>query len=344
MALASDRSLMLSSYLGSSVHRSLWPTVPRFNRSPGIPNLRTAMECTEPAHGARVAFQCIPAGQDPSARRCAYLDQPAVASGEFAAHCVPRHAHGGSYDHQPTTHTPATPTPRPHAGPGAARVAGPLHRPPPSPPPGRRARRSVPGAALPDPAANVLAVLELLRAMLQPTPRHQIKSPTDAAGLLMLDMSALDQEHFRTVLLDTRKRVKGLLERGDPKTDSSQRVLPMPAPLARVLEHLRRLDAERDALGEAWQEHGFLFPSARGTPLEPRNLVRHFKSALAKAGLSKTTRFPCKDCCRLSMHCNAQSAPITPHSGSDDWIFQVAIYPHPAPHSPCTLNAIWYLQ
>jgi len=55
---------------------------------------------------------------------------------------------------------------------------------------------------------DVLAVLELLRAMLQPTPRDQIKSPTDAAGLLMLDMSALDQEHLRTVLLDTKNRVQ----------------------------------------------------------------------------------------------------------------------------------------
>ena len=44
----------------------------------------------------------------------------------------------------------------------------------------------------PTPPQDVLAVLELLRAMLHPNPRDQIKSPTDAAGLLMLDMSALD--------------------------------------------------------------------------------------------------------------------------------------------------------
>jgi DNA repair protein RadC len=60
----------------------------------------------------------------------------------------------------------------------------------------------------PTPPQDVLAVLELLRAMLQPNPRDQIKSPTDAAGLLMLDMSALDQEHLRTVLLDTKNRVQ----------------------------------------------------------------------------------------------------------------------------------------
>jgi len=60
----------------------------------------------------------------------------------------------------------------------------------------------------PAPPQDILALLELLRAMLQPTPRDQIKSPTDAAGLLMLEMSTLDQEHLRTVLLDTKNRVQ----------------------------------------------------------------------------------------------------------------------------------------
>jgi len=38
----------------------------------------------------------------------------------------------------------------------------------------------------------------------------QIKSPTDAANLLMLEMSHLDQEHLRTVLLDTKNRVQAI--------------------------------------------------------------------------------------------------------------------------------------
>jgi DNA repair protein RadC len=37
--------------------------------------------------------------------------------------------------------------------------------------------------------------------------RHQIKSPADAAALLMTEMSHLDQEHLRTVLLDTKNRI-----------------------------------------------------------------------------------------------------------------------------------------
>jgi len=66
----------------------------------------------------------------------------------------------------------------------------------------------------------------------------------------------------------------------------------MPAALAKVLrEHLRRLDAERKQAGEAWQEHGYLFPSTIGTPSDPRNVVRDFKAALERAGLPLTTRF-----------------------------------------------------
>lgn len=40
--------------------------------------------------------------------------------------------------------------------------------------------------------------------------RKQIKSPTDVAELLLLEMSYLDQEHLRTVLLDTKNRVQAI--------------------------------------------------------------------------------------------------------------------------------------
>jgi len=38
--------------------------------------------------------------------------------------------------------------------------------------------------------------------------RPQIKSPADVANLLLLEMGHLDQEHLRTVLLDTKNRVQ----------------------------------------------------------------------------------------------------------------------------------------
>lgn len=58
-------------------------------------------------------------------------------------------------------------------------------------------------------AVQIKAALELGRRLLVAAPqeRPQVRSPSDAANLLMAEMSLLPQEHLRTVLLDTRNRV-----------------------------------------------------------------------------------------------------------------------------------------
>ncbi|MEA3336266.1 MAG: DNA repair protein RadC, partial [Chloroflexota bacterium] len=58
-------------------------------------------------------------------------------------------------------------------------------------------------------AVQIKAGLELGRRLLVTAPheRPQVRSPADAANLLMAEMSILPQEHLRTVLLDTRNRV-----------------------------------------------------------------------------------------------------------------------------------------
>jgi DNA repair protein RadC len=59
-------------------------------------------------------------------------------------------------------------------------------------------------------AATLKASLEIGRRLLltEQEQRFQVKSPSDVAALLMLEMSHLDQEHLRTVLLDTKNRVQ----------------------------------------------------------------------------------------------------------------------------------------
>lgn len=61
-------------------------------------------------------------------------------------------------------------------------------------------------------AATLHAALEIGRRLLltEHAERFQIKSPADAAQLLMLEMGHLDQEHLRTVLLDTKNRVQAI--------------------------------------------------------------------------------------------------------------------------------------
>ncbi len=58
-------------------------------------------------------------------------------------------------------------------------------------------------------ATRIKAALELGRRLLNENPdeRFQIRSPADAATLLMPEMSLLEQEHLKVMLLDTRNRV-----------------------------------------------------------------------------------------------------------------------------------------
>lgn len=58
-------------------------------------------------------------------------------------------------------------------------------------------------------AIEIKAALEVGRRLLASAPeqRAQVSSPADAANLLMSDMSLLEQEHLRLILLDTRNQV-----------------------------------------------------------------------------------------------------------------------------------------
>jgi DNA repair protein RadC len=61
-------------------------------------------------------------------------------------------------------------------------------------------------------AAQIKAAIELGKRAVRgdQRERRQVKSPTDIADLLLLEMSHLDQEHLRTVLLDTKSRVQAI--------------------------------------------------------------------------------------------------------------------------------------
>jgi DNA repair protein RadC len=58
-------------------------------------------------------------------------------------------------------------------------------------------------------AAQMLAAFELGKRLLVASPdeRPQVTSPADAANLLMAEMATLEQEHLRTLLLDSKHRV-----------------------------------------------------------------------------------------------------------------------------------------
>ena len=63
-------------------------------------------------------------------------------------------------------------------------------------------------------AAQLHAAMELGKRMLLASPdeRLQVRTPTDVANLLMMEMGLLEQEHLRTVLLDTKNYVTRIAE------------------------------------------------------------------------------------------------------------------------------------
>lgn len=62
-------------------------------------------------------------------------------------------------------------------------------------------------------ACQLKAALELGRRMLiaSPDDRPQVRSPADAANLVLLEMAFLEQEYMRVILLDTKSYVLGLV-------------------------------------------------------------------------------------------------------------------------------------
>lgn len=151
-------------------------------------------------------------------------------------------------------------------------------------------------------ARNVVAVVEAPRV-----PRHRIEPLTEEQARRILDSvegHRLDVLYrialglglrrgevlaLRWADIDFKARTLRVIE---GKTASSARKLPLPETLVEALQtHWQRLQEERAALGVEWQEHGLVFPSEVGTPMIPRNLLRHFKGALKQAGLPDSIRF-----------------------------------------------------
>jgi DNA repair protein RadC len=73
-------------------------------------------------------------------------------------------------------------------------------------------------------AAQIKAALELGNRLTLESPedRPAIHSPADAAALLQFDMSALEQEELRVILLDTRNRVLRIVTVYKGSLNSSQ--------------------------------------------------------------------------------------------------------------------------
>src|SRR5712691_648321 len=102
-------------------------------------------------------------------------------------------------------------------------------------------------------------------------------------GLRWVDID-LDGEKLEVV--QTLQRVGGSLRFVRPKTEDSARTVPLPSFCVEALrEHRKRQFAERADAWPDWDDHGLVFPSRRGTPMEPDNLRRSWSTIREQAGL-----------------------------------------------------------
>jgi integrase len=98
--------------------------------------------------------------------------------------------------------------------------------------------------------------------------------------VLGLQWSDIDLEHgFLHVRRSLRRQPDGTLSLTKLKTTRSDRSMPMPRPVIQALEsHRDQQASERSVLGTAWHESDFVFTTALGTPVHPRNDYRAFQA------------------------------------------------------------------
>lgn len=104
--------------------------------------------------------------------------------------------------------------------------------------------------------------------------------------LLGLRWEHVDLDQAKLEVVETLQRVGGSLRLVPPKTADSARTVPLPPVCLEALkEHRKRQFTERADAWPDWQDHGLVFPSRRGTPMEPDNLRRSWAVIRRQAGL-----------------------------------------------------------
>lgn len=104
------------------------------------------------------------------------------------------------------------------------------------------------------------------------------------AELLGLTWSNIDLDSRTLRVAQGVQRIDGRLVLDELKSARSHRILPLPKIAADALrEHHSRQSRERLAAGRHWADNDLVFCSEVGTPIDPRNLNRSFRSLLIRA-------------------------------------------------------------
>lgn len=103
---------------------------------------------------------------------------------------------------------------------------------------------------------------------------------------LGLRWSVVDFDSRQLAVTASLQRIEGKLKLAETKTRQGCRTITVPENVIAALRIQRvRQMRERLAAGERWREHGLVFTTTIGTPIDPRNLSTYYKRHLARAGL-----------------------------------------------------------
>ena len=112
----------------------------------------------------------------------------------------------------------------------------------------------------------------------------------EICGLTWADV---DLRVGRLTVRRTLGRIDGALRFDEPKSRRSRRTLALPPVAVAALRAHRVLQEQDQRLaGDRWREHGLVFPTGIGTPLEPRNPLRHFQATCQRLGLLRASGKP----------------------------------------------------
>jgi integrase len=103
---------------------------------------------------------------------------------------------------------------------------------------------------------------------------------------LGLRWDAIDFERGTLNVRVALQRVGGEWLLVEPKSARSRRTIALPNVVVGALQaHRVRQLQDRLVAGRHWQDHGFVFTSSVGTPLEPSNATKRFRKLLVSAGV-----------------------------------------------------------
>ncbi len=111
----------------------------------------------------------------------------------------------------------------------------------------------------------------------------------EALGLRWPDID-LDARTLRVAF--QVQRIEGTLQLVQPKTKESRRTIPLPAVAVEALRsHRVRQLEERLQAGERWEDHGLVFTTRHGKPIDAVNLIREYQRHVKAAKIGRHIRF-----------------------------------------------------